>query len=80
MKVTVPGVAWGSRPRVVNRERERDAHNEKEAGEDRVRKGPAIPRGVRELTVALLVRELPVHEDHRGDGGATQDIDGLQSR
>ena len=39
-----------------------------------------MPRGVRELAVALLVRKLPVHEDHRNDGGTTEDVDGLQSR
>jgi hypothetical protein len=38
--------------------------------------GATIPRGVRQLAVALFVRELPVHEDHRDNGGATEDVDG----
>src|SRR5262245_64544037 len=62
------------------RERQRHAHNEEETRKYRVSESPAIPCRVREFAVAVLVRELRVHKDHRDDGSATKDVDGLQSR
>jgi hypothetical protein len=64
----------------LRRENDGDADEKEEAGEDEVGEGEAVPGGVVKLRVDVGPVAGIVDEDHQGDGEATQDVDGLNTR